>query len=117
MRRISAGSDRPNSGGGRSGSQASCTMKTIIRRLGQLEVRLVPKIHHRMEREAAILRERRRRRLEASDLPIEEELDWSSLSLPSGTRLSRAETLQYVRQLRLKRNRERAERAGECTRP
>ena len=81
-------------------------MKTLIRRLRQLEVGLIPKVDHRMENAAAILQERRRRRLEASGLPVEEELDWSSLDLPPGTRLSCAETLRFARQLRLKRNRE-----------
>ncbi len=82
-------------------------MKTILRRLSQLEVRTTPKVNIRLERAAAILQERRRIRLEASGLPVEEELDWASLNLPSGTRLSHTETLRYA--LRLKRERMRRE--------
>ena len=82
-------------------------MKTILRRLSQLEVRVAPKINMRLERAAAILQERRRIRLEASGLPFKEELDWASLKLTPGTRLSSAETLRYA--LRLKRERARRE--------
>ena len=82
-------------------------MKTIFRRLGQLEARSAPKVNHRIRQLADELGERRRRRLEASGQQPEEELDWASLHLPPGTRLSCAETLRMARQLRLKRDRER----------
>ena len=85
-------------------------MKTIFRRLGQLEARFVSKADQRMRQLADELQERRRRRLEASGQQPEPELDWSSLSLPPGRRLSCAETLRFARQLRLKRNRDKAER-------
>jgi hypothetical protein len=72
-------------------------MKTILRRLSQLEARVAPKVNIRLERAAAILSERRKARGKTDD-----ELDWS-LRLPHGTRLSCAETLRYA--LRLKRER------------
>jgi len=82
-------------------------MKTILRRLSQLEAHVTPKVNIHLERAAAILQERRRLRLEASGLPVEEELDWASICLPPGTRLSHTETLRYA--LRLKRERMRRE--------
>jgi hypothetical protein len=79
-------------------------MKTIFRRLGQLEARSAPKVDHRMQQLADELGERRRRRLEASGQPPEEKLDWAGLNLPPGTRLSCAATLRMAGQLRLKRD-------------
>ena len=82
-------------------------MRAIIRRLCLLEERLVPKIDLAAQRLSDILRERRRRRLEASGERDDEPLYWGSLGLPPGTRLSESETLRLAHQLRLKRNRER----------
>jgi hypothetical protein len=80
-------------------------MKTLLRRLDQLETLSAPKVNHRMRQLADELGERRRRRLEASGQPPEEELDWASLNLPAGRRLTSAETLRMA--LRLKRDRAR----------
>jgi hypothetical protein len=75
-----------------------------------LEEMLVPQVDPAEQSLADLLRERRRRRLEASGQSVEEQkLDWGSLGLPPGTRLSVSETLRLARQLRLKRNREREE--------
>jgi hypothetical protein len=82
-------------------------MRALIRRLSLLEEVLVPKIDLAAQRLSDILRERRRRRLEASGEPEDEPLNWGSLGLPPGTRLSESETLRLAHQLRLKRNRER----------
>jgi hypothetical protein len=89
-------------------------MRAIIRRLCLLEERLVPKIDLAAQRLSDILRERRRRRLEASGEPDDEPLDWGSLGLPPGTRLSESETLRLARPLIWKRNREREERARQA---
>jgi hypothetical protein len=79
-------------------------MRAVIRRLHRLEEMLVPQVDPAEQSLADLLRERRRRRLEASGQSVEEQkLDWGSLGLPPGTRLSVSETL------RLKRNREREE--------
>ena len=86
-------------------------MRAVIRRLHRLETTLVPKVDPEKPSPADILRERRRRRMEATGKNYEEEeLDWGSLCLPPGTRLSVRDTLRLARQLRVKRNRERAER-------
>ena len=85
-------------------------MKAVITRLRRLEGRLAPQADPVMQRAAAILRERWRLRLEASG-QTDEPLDWGSLSLPPGRCLSVAETLRFARQLRLKRDRERATRS------
>jgi hypothetical protein len=74
-----------------------------------LEGRLTPKVDAASSRVADLLRERRRRRLEASGVSFEE-LDWGSLGLPPGTRLSVRETRCFARQLLLKRDRKREER-------
>jgi hypothetical protein len=47
-------------------------MRTIIRRLRRLEERFVPPVDEEGQRLAELLRERRRRRLEASGQPFEE---------------------------------------------
>jgi hypothetical protein len=87
-------------------------MRAVIRRLHRLEEMLVPQVDLAEQRLADLLRERRRRRLEEIGQSFEEEeLDWGSLGLPPGTRLSVRETLRLGRQLRRKRDREREERA------
>ena len=45
-------------------------MRAIVRRLRQLEGRLAPEVDHRTCETASLLRERRRRRLEASGQPF-----------------------------------------------
>ena len=82
-------------------------MKTVIRRLRRPEERFAPQVDLASQRAADLLRERRRRRLEASGEPFDE-LDWASLGLPPGTRLSYSETLRLA--LRLKRDRQTEER-------
>jgi hypothetical protein len=47
-------------------------MRTIIRRLRRLEERFVPPVDEEGRRLAEVLWERRRRRLEASRMPLEE---------------------------------------------
>jgi hypothetical protein len=106
LRGFHARSNRSDGGGcGPGRLSAEINMKSILNRLIQLEVHVAPKVNVRLERAAAIPQERRRLRLETSGLPPEEEveLDWASLNLPPGTRLSCAETLGYA--LRLKRER------------
>jgi hypothetical protein len=88
-------------------------MRAVIRRLQRLEERFAPQVDLASQRAADLLRERRRRRLEASGESVEE-LDWGSLGLPPGTRLSYSETLRRARPLIWKRNREREERARQA---
>lgn len=80
-----------------------------FRRLRRLEESF-PQVDLAAQRLSELLRERGRRRLEASG-EVDEPLDWGSLGLPPGTRLSESETARLDRQLRLKRDREREERA------
>jgi hypothetical protein len=77
--------------------------RNLTHRLGRLETLSAPKVNHRMRQLADELGERRRRRLEASGQQPEEKLDWASLHLRPGSRLTSAETLR--RALRLKRER------------
>lgn len=70
-------------------------MRPVIRRLRQLEAKLVPPVDLRMQRAAEILDERRRL---LGYTP--EPLDWASLNLPPGTRLNNRETLRFALQLR-----------------
>jgi hypothetical protein len=84
-------------------------MRAVIRRLRQLEEGLVPHVDSRLQRAADILAERQRR-----SGRIHEPLDWDSLILPPGTRLSCADTLRFARQLRLKRDREREQGARQA---
>ena len=74
-------------------------MKAVIRRLHQLERRLAPqtKAGFFVSLSAAtIIRERRRRRCEATEEPFEE-LPLQPISLPPGTCLTVAETLRRRR--------------------
>jgi hypothetical protein len=91
-------------------------MKAMIRRLRLLEERCLPQVDLASHRLADLLRERRRRRLEASGEPFDE-LDWASPGLPPGTRLSASETLRLARPLIRKRNREREERGRQAAIP
>ena len=74
-------------------------MKGVTRRLHQLERRLAPQQEVGSSQSlsvALVIRERRRRRCEASGEPFEE-LPLQPISLPPGTRLTVAETLQRRR--------------------
>jgi hypothetical protein len=73
-------------------------MKTVIRRLRRIEARLAPNADTASERAAELIRERRRRRLEAAGLPYNE-LPWDTVALPPGRRLSIAETVLIGRKL------------------
>jgi hypothetical protein len=86
-------------------------MKAVIKRLQRLEERFAPQVDLASQRLADLLGERRRRRLEASG-EVDEPLDWGSLGLPPGTRLSYSETLRLA--LRLKRDRQTEERARQA---
>jgi hypothetical protein len=75
-------------------------MKAVVRRLRQLERRLAPQIGAECSRSlslAIVLRERRRRRLEASGEPFEELLA-PPMRIAPGRCLSCAETLRLARQ-------------------
>ena len=75
-------------------------MKAVVRRLRQLERRLAPQIGAEYSRSlslAMVVRERRRRRCEASGEPFEE-LPPLQVSLAPGRCLSCAETLRLARQ-------------------
>jgi hypothetical protein len=88
-------------------------MRAVIRRLQRLEERLVPQVDLASQRVAGLLRERRRRRLEASGQPFE---DSSLTNLPTAPRrcLSVAETLRLRRRQRLDRRVEDADRAEQA---
>lgn len=74
-------------------------MKGVIRRLARLEAGLIPKVDAVSLQLVNLLLERRRRRLEASGLFVEEELP-SGASMDSRPCLSLAETLRLRRQER-----------------
>jgi hypothetical protein len=74
-------------------------MKAVLRRLAQLEGRSIPKVDGRMRELAAVLRERRRRRLQAASQPFEEEVQPHE-SAVAGPHLSLAETFRLRRQQR-----------------
>jgi hypothetical protein len=78
-------------------------MKTIIRRLRRIEARLAPEPDAASERAAELIRERRRRRLEAAGQPYDE-LPWHTVALQPGRRLSLTETLLIGRKLAQQRN-------------
>jgi hypothetical protein len=75
-------------------------VKTIVKRLCRLEERLVPAIDHESFRLANMIRDRRRRRLEASGQPFE---DMPYLAPTPGPYRSYADTLRSLRQERLSR--------------
>ena len=75
-------------------------MKAVVRRLRQLERRLAPQIGAEYSRSlslAMVVRERRRRRCEASGEPFEE-LPAPPMRVAPGRCLSCAETLRLARQ-------------------
>ena len=78
-------------------------MKAVIRRLRRLEEKFVPQEDQETQRVADLLRERRRRRLEANGEPFEDE-PRERASLGPGRRLSIAETLRRRRQRAYERN-------------
>jgi hypothetical protein len=78
------------------------TMNAITRWLNHLGHKLTPPVDQVSRRAADIVRERRRKRLEAAG-EADKPLDWDSLNPPPGMRLSAAETLRYCRQMRLRR--------------
>jgi hypothetical protein len=80
-------------------------MKMILTRLTRLEERSMPSIDWASQQTADLLRERRRRRLEAAGLPFEDRQPRSAL-LNQGRLLSFAETLRLCRQERLLRLRD-----------
>jgi hypothetical protein len=78
-------------------------MKVMFRRLRRLEERVAPKLDVATQRVAELIRERRRRRLEAAGQPYEE-LPWHTVAFPPGRRLSIAETIRIGRQLAQQRS-------------
>jgi hypothetical protein len=58
-------------------------MKVMFRRLCRLEERMAPKPAAASERTAELIRDRRRRRVEAAGQPYEE-LPWHTVALPPG---------------------------------
>jgi hypothetical protein len=78
-------------------------MKAIFRRLRRIEARLAPLPDVASQRAAELIRERRRRRLEAAGQP-DEELPWHTVALLPGRRLSIAETIRIGRQLAQQRS-------------
>jgi hypothetical protein len=69
-------------------------MRTIARRLRQLEERIQPSIDRKSINAATLIRERRRRRLEAAGLQFKQ-----PMPVPAGMTI--AETLRYCRARRL----------------
>jgi len=74
-------------------------MRTIIRRVGRLESKLAPPGNPASQRVAGLLRERRRRRLEANGEPFEDSSRANMSPAPRGW-LSAAETLRLRRRQR-----------------
>ena len=76
-------------------------MKAVFRRLRRIEMQLVPKTNAASQRAVEVLRERRRRRAEASGQRYEEPPVHAVTS--PGRQLSVAETLRARRELRARR--------------
>jgi len=74
-------------------------MKTILRRVGLLESKLAPQGNAAARRVAGLLRERRRRRLEANGQPFEDSSE-ANMSTAARGCLSVAETLRLRRRQR-----------------
>jgi hypothetical protein len=73
-------------------------MKAFIRRLHRLEENAMPQVDLASQRNADLLRERRRRRMEAAGIPF---VDLSRApALHGARRLSVAETLRDIRRTR-----------------
>jgi hypothetical protein len=79
-------------------------MKTILRRVGLLESKLAPQVNAASLRAAGLLRERRRRRLEANGQPFEDSSLTNMSTAPRGC-LSVAETLRRRRRQRFENSR------------
>jgi len=86
-------------------------MKTVIRRLHRLENRFVPQPNRELLRLADLLRERRRRRLEASGQPFHES---PPLLMPLGPfrYMSSAETMRLCLSRMRERRRQQELEAG-----
>jgi hypothetical protein len=69
-------------------------MKTILRRLHRLEGRLAPPVNQALQRLADELRERRRRRLEASGQTFDDDMP-ESIGFPAGRPMNSAEALRF----------------------
>jgi hypothetical protein len=82
-------------------------VKAVARRLCRLEQWIAAPVNVASQGAAELLRERRRRRLEADGQP-DEELPWYPITLPAGRSLSIAEMLRLGRQLTHERNLARA---------
>jgi hypothetical protein len=80
-------------------------MKAVIRRLRLLEERLVPQVDLASQRLADVLRDRRRRCLEASGQHFDDLVTDRVVPAPGDRYLSVAETLRMCRQERLERGR------------
>ena len=78
-------------------------MKAVIRRLRLLEDRCLPQVDLRSQRLADRIRDRRRRRLEASGQRFEDLVPERASAVTGNWRLSVAETLRSCRQRRLER--------------
>ena len=74
-----------------------CTVKALVTRIRRLEQRNVTAEDNKSQLLANLIRERRRRRLEASGERFEE-LPESPMRVAPGRRLSYAETLRHARQ-------------------
>jgi hypothetical protein len=70
-------------------------MKTILRRLHWLEGRLAPPVNPALQRLADELCERRRRWLEASGQPFDDDTPESIGIPPDGRRMNSAEALRF----------------------
>jgi hypothetical protein len=70
-------------------------MKTILRRLHRLEGKLAPPVNLALQRLADELRERRRRRLEASGQPFDDGMPESICVPPGGRPMNSAEALRF----------------------
>jgi hypothetical protein len=80
-------------------------MRAVIRRLQRLEERCVPQVDLASQRLADLIRDRRRRRLEASGQPFDDLVSETMSPAPGGRCLSVAEMLRMCRQRRLERSR------------
>jgi hypothetical protein len=70
-------------------------MKTILRRLHWLEGKLTPPVNPALQRLVDELRERQRRRLEASGQPFDDDMPESICIPPGGRPMNSAEALRF----------------------
>jgi hypothetical protein len=78
-------------------------MRAVVRRISRLEGGFFPAEDPMSQTVADMLRERRRRRLEASGQPVYESV--RPVAVPGGRRLSIAEILRALRQKRFEAHR------------